>query len=132
VLEGPSAHGLGRSIPGQVGGVSFRRNDSARILRKGRTIPRLSITRIVFGDPMVAAEGEDSRRFGARIEAMVGSLGDEGRTDWYTARQRLHAGEAPSLRGPEGDVGAWRRTWELGDLSPIKRRRDRAWPDLKG
>jgi 1-acyl-sn-glycerol-3-phosphate acyltransferase len=110
-------------VPIYVGGT-------ARILRKGRTIPRLSITRVVFGEPMRPAEGEDSRRFGARIETMVGSLGDEGRTDWYTARQRLHAGEAPSLRGPEGDVGAWRRSWELGDLAPIRRRRNRTWPDL--
>jgi 1-acyl-sn-glycerol-3-phosphate acyltransferase len=110
-------------VPVYVGGTT-------RILRKGKSVPRLSITRIVFGDPMRAEPGESSRRFTGRIETMVGSLGDEGRTDWYTARQRLHAGDAPSLRGPADGVGAWRRTWELGDRSPIKRRQSRTWPDL--
>ena len=110
-------------VPVYIGGTT-------RILRKGKNIPRLSITRIVFGAPMRALPGEDSRRFAARIEATVSSLGDEGRTDWYEARKRLHAGEQPSLRGPEGQVGAWRRSWELGDRSPIKRRSERSWPDL--
>jgi 1-acyl-sn-glycerol-3-phosphate acyltransferase len=112
-------------VPVYIGGTT-------RIMRKGATRPRLSITRVVFGAPTLAAGGEDSRRFSARIETTVGSLGDEGRTDWYGARKRYHAGEAPSLRGPEGDVGAWRRTWELGDRSPIRRRQTRAWPDLGG
>jgi 1-acyl-sn-glycerol-3-phosphate acyltransferase len=110
-------------VPVYIGGTT-------RILRKGNTLPRLSITRVVFGSPMTAQEGETSRRFAARIETTVSSLGDEGRTDWYEARKRLHAGETPSLRGPAGEVGAWRRTWELGDRSPIRRRQKRAWPDL--
>jgi 1-acyl-sn-glycerol-3-phosphate acyltransferase len=112
-------------VPVYIGGTT-------RILRKGNTRPRLSITRVVFGAPMTAAAGEGSRSFAARIETTVSSLGDEGRTDWYQARKRLHAGSAPSLQGPEGQVGAWRRTWELGDRSPIRRRRKRTWPDLGG
>jgi 1-acyl-sn-glycerol-3-phosphate acyltransferase len=110
-------------VPVYIGGTT-------RILRKGKNVPRLSVTRVVFGSPLRAAPGEDSRRFAARIETTVSSLGDEGRTDWYTARRRLHAGEVPSLRGPENGVGAWRRTWELGDRSPIRRRTKRTWPDL--
>jgi 1-acyl-sn-glycerol-3-phosphate acyltransferase len=110
-------------VPVYIGGTT-------RILRKGASFPKLSITRVVFGSPLTAEPGEDSRRFSARIETMVSSLGDEGRTDWYQARMRLHAGDAPSLQGPEGNVGAWRRTWELGDRSPIRRRQTRSWPDL--
>jgi 1-acyl-sn-glycerol-3-phosphate acyltransferase len=110
-------------VPVYIGGTT-------RILRKGNTFPKLSITRIVFGSPMTAEPGESSRRFAARIETTISSLGDEGRTDWYQARRRLHAGQAPSLRGPEGEVGAWRRTWELGDRSPIRRRQSRSWPKL--
>jgi len=108
-------------VPVYIGGTG-------RILRKGKNIPRPSITRVVFGRPMRPLDGEDSRRFGARIETAVASLGDEGRTDWYDARRRLHAGDAPSLRAPE--EGAWRQTWSLGDRSPIRRRQKRAWPDL--
>lgn len=101
---------------------------SGRILRKGKNLPKPSITRIVFGEPMYAREDEDSRKFAARIEERVASLGDEGRTDWYSARRRLHAGEAPSMRGPE--AGDWRKAWDLGDRSPIRRRQKRAWPNL--
>lgn len=110
-------------VPVYIGGTT-------RILRKGATRPHLSITRVVFGSPLRATDGESSRRFATRIEDTVSSLGDEGRTDWYQARRRLHAGRQPSMRGPEGGVGAWRRTWELGDRSPIRRRRKRTWPDL--
>jgi 1-acyl-sn-glycerol-3-phosphate acyltransferase len=109
-------------VPVYVGGTG-------RILRKGHSVPHLSVTRIVFGAPLWPLESEDSRRFSSRIETAIGSLGDEGRTDWYTARKRLHAGQAPSLQGPT--IGAWRRTWDLGDRSPIRRRQKRAWPDLE-
>jgi 1-acyl-sn-glycerol-3-phosphate acyltransferase len=108
-------------VPIYVGGTG-------RILRKGKTLPRLSITRIVFGAPMRPREDEDSRRFMTRIEDEVSALGDEGRTDWYQARRRVHAGEVPSMRAPA--TGEWRKTWDLGDRSPIRRRQKRSWPDL--
>ncbi len=108
-------------VPVYIGGTT-------RILRKGKSLPKLSITRIVFGAPTLAREDEDSRRFAARIETEVAALGDEGRTDWYQARKRVHAGETVSMRGPA--AGEWRKTWDLGDRSPIRRRQKRTWPDL--
>ena len=71
-------------------------------------------------------EDEDSRRFAARIEREVAALGDEGRTDWYSARKRRHADATPSMRGPA--TGEWRKAWTLGDRSPIRRRQKRTWP----
>jgi len=100
---------------------------TSRILRKGRSIPTPSPTTITFGRPLRPTEGEDSRRFATRIEAEVAALADEDSTDWWQARQRAHAGGSPSLQGPE--LGAWRRTWSLGDRGP-KRRRAARWPDL--
>lgn len=108
-------------IPVYVGGTT-------RILRKGKKLPRLSITRIVFGHPLWPREDEDSRKFARRIEDAVSALGDEGRTDWYSSRVRVHAGEVPSMRGPA--AGDWRKSWELGDRAPIRRRQERTWPDL--
>lgn len=108
-------------VPVYVGGTT-------RILRKGKRLPRPSITRVVFGRPMWPHEDEDSRRFALRIENEVSALGDEGRNDWYQARKRAHAGETPSMRGPQ--AGDWRRHWDLGDRSPIRRRQKRTWPNL--
>jgi 1-acyl-sn-glycerol-3-phosphate acyltransferase len=108
-------------VPIYIGGTT-------RILRKGKTLPKPSITRVVFGAPMWPREDEDSRKFSRRIEDAVSSLGDEGRTDWYSARKRVHAGEVPSMRGPA--AGDWRKSWDLGDRSPIRRRQKRTWPDL--
>ena len=79
--------------------------------------------------PLRPTEDEDSRRFGARIQAAVEQLADEAASDWWTARQRAHAGQTPSLTAP-GGAGAWRRTWALGDRSPARRRGRRRWPDL--
>jgi 1-acyl-sn-glycerol-3-phosphate acyltransferase len=100
---------------------------TSRILRKGRSVPTPSPTTITFGRPLRPTDGEDSRRFAKRIEAEVAALADEDSTDWWEARKRAHAGGSPSLQGPE--LGAWRRTWSLGERGP-KRRRAARWPDL--
>lgn len=102
---------------------------TGRILRKGRTRPARSTTRVTFGEPMWPAEGEDSRKFGARIERAVAVLADEVGSDWYQARLRAHRGETPPLSGP--DAPSWRRAWALGDRGPRRRRaRRKSWPDL--
>jgi len=134
---GRSPDGWGQPFRGGAGYLSLRCNvpvvpiyvgGTGRILRKGKALPKPSITRIVFGAPMWPREDEDSRKFAARIEAEVAALGDEGRTDWYAARKRVHAGETVSMRGP--GVGEWRKSWDLGDRSPIRRRQERNWPKL--
>ncbi len=81
---------------------------------EGRAGPRLRRTRVTvaFGAPLTPEEGEDARRFGARIERSVGLLADEVATDWWTARRRAADGGTPSARGP--DAAAWRRAWALG------------------
>jgi 1-acyl-sn-glycerol-3-phosphate acyltransferase len=134
---GRSPDGWGQPFRGGAGYLALRCNvpvvpiyvgGTGRILRKGKTLPKPSITRIVFGAPMWPREDEDSRKFAARIEAEVAALGDEGRTDWYAARKRVHAGETVSMRGPA--AGEWRKSWDLGDRSPIRRRQERNWPKL--
>ncbi len=56
---------------------------TGRILRKGKsTARRRRRPRVTFGAPLRPAEGEDSRRFAARIEAAVAALADEAATDW--------------------------------------------------
>lgn len=100
---------------------------TSRILRKGKTLPSRSPTTVTFGAPLIPEPGEDSRRFAARLEAVVAALADEATSDWWSARRRAHAGTTPGLQGPP--VAAWRRTWALGDRSPRRRRRTR-WPDL--
>ena len=103
---------------------------TSRIMRKGKSRPTRSATRITFGRPLWADEGEDSRRMAARIERAVAALADEVHTDWYSARRRAHGGETPALSGP-GAIAAWRRTWALGDRRPRRRRATkRTWPDL--
>lgn len=103
---------------------------TSRIMRKGKSRPARSATRITFGRPLWADEGEDSRRMAARIERAVAALADEVRTDWYSARLRAHGGDTPPLSGP-GAIAAWRRTWALGDRRPRRRRATkRTWPDL--
>jgi 1-acyl-sn-glycerol-3-phosphate acyltransferase len=107
---------------------------TGRVLAKGSNIPRRSSTTVTFGTPLTPAEGEDSRRFAARIEAAVAALADETSTDWWQARTRAHAGTTPSLQAPSSQdpsLGAWRRNWSLGDRGPTRRRRD-AWPRLSG
>ncbi|MEY2435099.1 MAG: 1-acyl-sn-glycerol-3-phosphate acyltransferase [Acidimicrobiaceae bacterium] len=107
---------------------------TGRIMRKGSKRLSRSATRITFGRPLWPDEGEDSRRFAARIERAVAALADEASTDWYTARLRAHRAATPPLSGPESPstlVGLWRRTWALGDRGPKRRRATkRRWPDL--
>ncbi|HLN43436.1 MAG TPA: lysophospholipid acyltransferase family protein [Acidimicrobiales bacterium] len=83
-----------------------------RIWPRGGKHPRRSPTRVTFGTPIVAAEGEPARRLEARIDGVLATLADEARTDWWTARRRAAAGTTPSPRGPA--ASPWRRAWALG------------------
>jgi 1-acyl-sn-glycerol-3-phosphate acyltransferase len=101
-----------------------------RLLPKGAKRIRTGSTQVTFGDPLVPGPDDDSRHFGPRIEAAVAALADEASTDWWSARQRLHAGATPSLGGPEHN--SWRRAWDLGKRDPQRRgrrpRNERSWP----
>ncbi|MCB1250534.1 MAG: 1-acyl-sn-glycerol-3-phosphate acyltransferase [Acidimicrobiales bacterium] len=101
---------------------------TGRILPKGTNVPKPGPTRVTFGHPLWPTPDEDSRRFAARLEQTIAALADEARTDWWSARRRAHTSSTPSLSGPE--VGAWRRTWALGDRTAARRRAARAWPNL--
>lgn len=99
---------------------------TGRILPKGtsRLVP--GRTRVTFGAPLHPREDEDMRDLSARIEAAVTALADEVSGDWWTARQRAHAGASPRLSGP--DAGAWRRAWALGDRRSHRRPARPPWP----
>jgi 1-acyl-sn-glycerol-3-phosphate acyltransferase len=101
---------------------------TGRILRKGKKRPTPSSAKITFGAPLVPEEGDDARRFGSRIEQAVTELADESTTNWWSARQRAHAGMTPQLTGPQ--ASGWRRAWALGDPSRRRRRQRRRWPPL--
>lgn len=104
-----------------------------RILPKGSRRPRPNTTVVTFGSPLWPVDGEDSRRFAARVESAVAALAEEASTDWYSARLRAHARQTAPLTGPR--ASGWRRAWALGP-SPSERtdrRRARtgtAWPDV--
>jgi 1-acyl-sn-glycerol-3-phosphate acyltransferase len=104
--------------------VPMHLEGTRRVLRKGATVPTPSTVHVTFGAAMWPAEGEDSRRFAARLEREVATLADERATDWWTARRRAAAGTSLELRGP--DIGAWRRTWALGEHR--RRKTETRWP----
>ena len=76
--------------------------------------------------PLRAGEGENARRFGARIERAVELLAREVATDWWKARQ-ADDGDASALHGP--DAVPWRRAWALGALE--RSSPERVWPDVR-
>jgi 1-acyl-sn-glycerol-3-phosphate acyltransferase len=80
---------------------------------KGNFFARTAGCHILFGPPLRPAQGEDARRFSARIQTAVATLGDEWRTDWWSARRRAAGGATPALTGPT--ASPWRRAWELGE-----------------
>jgi hypothetical protein len=95
--------------------------------------PKPGRSRVVFGAPLHPLPDESTRRFSARIEAAVTTLGDEAITDYWTARRRAAAGTSPALGGPE-HLG-WRRQWALSEQRRLgaagrRRRPQRRWPDL--
>ena len=104
------------------------------IAPKGSSRVRPGETEVRIGDPLWAGEGEDARRFAARIEAAVALLADEAETDWWSARRRAAGGTTPAFRGPE--AAPWRRAWALpASADPSARRVEeralrqaQAWP----
>jgi 1-acyl-sn-glycerol-3-phosphate acyltransferase len=139
---GRSPDGWGQTFRGGAAYVSARTDapvvpvfidGTGSIFGKGMSRPRPGRTRVVFGHPMTAVEGESTRRFNARIEAAVTTLADEATTDYWTARRRAAAGTSPTLGGPE--YAGWRRQWALSEhrrrgVAGLRRRPDRRWPAL--
>jgi 1-acyl-sn-glycerol-3-phosphate acyltransferase len=141
---GRSPDGWGQSFKGGAAYLSARTgapvvpvfiDGTGSIFGKGMKRPKPGRTRVVFGHPMWPDEGENTRRFNARIEAAVTALGDETLTDAWSARRRAARGESPSLGGPT--YNGWRRQWELSEhrkrgVAGLRRRQKRRWPDLGG
>jgi 1-acyl-sn-glycerol-3-phosphate acyltransferase len=139
---GRSPDGWGQEFKGGAAYLSARTgapvvpvfiDGTGAIFGKGMKRPRPGRTTVVFGAPMRALEGESTRRFNARIEAVVTTLGDEALTDFWTARRRAADGANPPLTGPEHT--GWRRDWALADRRRLgtagrRRRQVRRWPDL--
>ncbi len=91
-----------------------------RIWPRGGKRLRRSPTRITFGSPITAAEGEDARRLEARIDAVLGVLAALNKRvpDWWTRWVAGRGGRDPVAPG-----------------GPTCRRRRRAWalgPDPQG
>ena len=139
---GRSPDGWGQEFKGGAAYLSARTgapvvpvfiDGSGAIFGKGMKRPKPGRTKVVFGAPLRPADGENTRRFNARIEAAVTRLGDEALTDYWTASQRTAQGANPKLTGPE--YNGWRRQWELGEhrklgAAGLRRRQQRRWPDL--
>jgi 1-acyl-sn-glycerol-3-phosphate acyltransferase len=97
-----------------------------KVLPKGKNVPKPHSTTVVFGAPMWALDGEDSRTFAARIEVAVSALADEASTDWWQAQRRAAVDSTPSLQGPA--LGSWRRSWAQGESKRSGAKR--AWPEV--
>lgn len=139
---GRSPDGWGQEFKGGAAYLSSRTgapvvpvfiDGTGAIFGKGMKRPKPGRTKVVFGAPLRLQDGENTRRFNARIEAAVTRLGDEALTDYWTATKRAAQGTSPSLTGP--DYNGWRRQWELGEhrklgAAGLRRRQQRRWPDL--
>ncbi len=139
---GRSPDGWGQEFKGGAAYLAIRTgapvvpvfiDGTGSIFGKGMKRPKPGTSRVVFGHPMRPEDGESTRRFSARIEAVVAALADESLTDFWTARRRAAQGTSPRLTGPE--YTGWRRQWaltdqrELGSVG-VRRRQKRRWPDL--
>ena len=139
---GRSPDGWGQDFKGGAAYLSARTgaavvpvfiDGTGAIFGKGMKRPKPGRAKVVFGAPMRADDGESTRRFNARIEAAVTTLGDEAITDFWTARQRAASGTSPALIGP--DHTGWRRDWALAERrklgnAGLRRRQQRRWPEL--
>jgi 1-acyl-sn-glycerol-3-phosphate acyltransferase len=139
---GRSPDGWGQSFKGGAAYLSVRTgaavvpvyiDGTGAIFGKGMKRPKPGRTRVVFGAPMRPGDGESTRRYNARIEAAVTTLGDEAITDAWTARLRAARGESPPLSGP--DHTGWRRHWALSEHRQLgaagrRTRQRRRWPKL--
>ncbi|MDW3213821.1 MAG: lysophospholipid acyltransferase family protein [Ilumatobacteraceae bacterium] len=139
---GRSPDGWGQEFKGGAAYLSSRTgapvvpvfiDGTGAIFGKGMKRPKPGRTKVIFGAPLRPAEGENTRRFNARIEAAVTRLGDEAITDYWTATKRAANGTNPKLTGPE--YNGWRREWELSErrklgAAGLRRRQKRRWPDL--
>ncbi len=136
---GRSSDGWGQEFKGGAAYLAKRCNvpvvpvhirGTRAVLAKSSSRLRPGSTEIRLGDPLAPEEGEDARKFAARIEHAVAALADEAESDWWSARRRAAAGTTPPFRGPE--ASPWRREWALPNSArkdqPAERERIRSRP----
>lgn len=104
--------------------VPIHIDGTGRILPKGSGTPRPGRVEVNFGTPLRPVDGEDARRFAARLERSVAELADETETDWWSARLRASAGATPALQGPED---SWIRDWRSPDRTARPTDSERRW-----
>jgi 1-acyl-sn-glycerol-3-phosphate acyltransferase len=119
---GRTADGWGQEFKGgaaylakrcEVPVVPVHLRGTRAVLAKSSSRLRPGTTEIRLGDALSPDEGEDARKFAARIEQAVATLADEAESDWWSAQRRAAAGLTPSFRGPP--ASPWRREWSLPD-----------------
>ena len=140
---GRSPDGWGQEFKGGAAYLSARTgapvvpvfiDGTGSIFGKGMKRPKPGGHAVVFGAPLRPDEGESTRRFNARIEAAVTTLGrrgDDRLLDGPPPRRRRHEPDArrPRVHRLAPAVGAHRRA--AARASPAWRRRPkRRWPDL--
>jgi len=129
-FKGGAAYLAGRT---RVPVVPVHIDGTDSVLPKGTSRPKPGRTRVTFGRPLHAGEGESTRRFNGRIERAVAELADEAATDYWSARRRAAAGATPQLTGPRAT--GWRRKWQLTEhrrrgIAAWRQPPQRRWPDL--
>lgn len=81
------------------------------VIHRGKSIPNITNTMLIFGDPIFPTPEISTRALGKEISDATDSLADEISTDWWSATQRKHQGKSPSTHGP--NTASWIRTWKL-------------------
>jgi 1-acyl-sn-glycerol-3-phosphate acyltransferase len=95
------------------------------ILPRGSSRMRPGTTTVTFGRPLLPRG--DTRGLAAQVEGDIAALGDEQASDWWSAKRRAATRATPALTGPP--VGAWRRSWALGERRRLRSRgAEPRWP----
>lgn len=134
---GRTPDGLGQTFRSGVAQLSLRTGAAVvpvfvegtyEILGKNSSRIRPGKSRVNFGKPIVASEGQDVRSLVAEIQANIDYLAHETHSDYWTALVASHHQTTPSLAPEER---GWLSDWQRSEHLP-KRNLVRSWPRAFG
>ncbi len=98
------------------------------LLKKGSKKLTTGATKVIFGNPILAADGEDARKYAIRIEQEVAALKNEVDQNYYVSLLDKHNMTTPQL---QSDLKSkWLRSWTAETTAKADKKEIVKWPKL--
>jgi 1-acyl-sn-glycerol-3-phosphate acyltransferase len=103
-------------------------HNTRALMKKGSKKLTTGATKVIFGSPINALDGEDARKYSVRIEKEIAALKNEIGDDFYKSLLNKSKDTTPGLQNNE--QSKWLRSWAIETTERSNKKEPIKWPKL--